>query len=185
MKNFIIIFIFIFFSNCSKPQTVVICGDHACINKAEAEQYFEDNLTIEVKILDQKQNKQVDLVELNLKSKKDEKKKVSIIKKKQTKENLKILSNKEIEEKKAQIQLREKKDKKELKAVKKVNKNRSNKIINTKSESNVKTKKVVNKPNKEMIDICTILEKCSIDEISKFLIEKGNKKKFPDLTKKE
>ena len=59
MKNFLIILIFIFFSNCSKPQTVVICGDHVCVNKAEAEQYFEDNLTIEVKIIDRNKKKKI------------------------------------------------------------------------------------------------------------------------------
>ena len=52
--------------NCSKPKTVLICGDHVCINKAEAEQFFEENLTIEVKILDKKMKKNLDLVELNL-----------------------------------------------------------------------------------------------------------------------
>ena len=45
----------------------MICGDHVCINKAEAEQYFEENLTIEVKISDKKKKKQTNLVELNMK----------------------------------------------------------------------------------------------------------------------
>ena len=34
-----------------KPKSVLICGDHKCINKAEAKQYFEENLTIEVQIV--------------------------------------------------------------------------------------------------------------------------------------
>ena len=42
---------------CNKAKTVLICGDHVCINKAEAEQYFEDNLTLEVKIIDKKAKK--------------------------------------------------------------------------------------------------------------------------------
>jgi len=67
MKNFIIIFIFIFLSNCSKPQTVVICGDHACINKAEAEQYFEENLSIEVKIIDKNKKKKKKKIKINKK----------------------------------------------------------------------------------------------------------------------
>ena len=37
---------------CSKPRAVLICGDHICVNKSEAEQYFEDNLSIEVQIVD-------------------------------------------------------------------------------------------------------------------------------------
>ena len=38
----------------------------SCINKKEAEQYFEDNLTLEVKIIDKKQSEKFNLVELNL-----------------------------------------------------------------------------------------------------------------------
>ena len=43
----------------------MICGDHVCLNKTEAEQYFEENLSIEVKIID-KNKKEFDLVEINL-----------------------------------------------------------------------------------------------------------------------
>ena len=52
----LIIFFFIIFTiqSCSKPRTVLICGDHICINKSEAEKYFEENLSIEVKIIDDK-----------------------------------------------------------------------------------------------------------------------------------
>ena len=41
---------------CNKPKTVLICGDHVCVNKAEAEKYFEDNLTLEVQIIDNKKS---------------------------------------------------------------------------------------------------------------------------------
>ena len=42
--------------------------------------------------------------------------------------------------------------------------------------------KNVNKKNINVVDVCTILKKCSIDEISKYLIEKGKDKNFPDIT---
>jgi len=63
-----ILFFFIIFATyaCNKPKTVLICGDHVCINKAEAEQYFEDNLTLEVKVINKKTKKKINLVELNL-----------------------------------------------------------------------------------------------------------------------
>ena len=57
MKNFLFIFCCLLFISCSKPKTVLICGDHVCINKAEANQYFEENLSIEVKIIDKKVKK--------------------------------------------------------------------------------------------------------------------------------
>ena len=34
-------------------------------------------------------------------------------------------------------------------------------------------------------DVCTILEKCSIDEISKYLVRQGKEQKFPDITLRE
>ena len=41
MKFITLISILFLLANCSKPKTVLICGDHECVNKAEAEQFFE------------------------------------------------------------------------------------------------------------------------------------------------
>ena len=54
MKNIILVFLLSLFLSCSKNKTVMICGDHVCVNKGEANQYFEENLSLEVKILDKK-----------------------------------------------------------------------------------------------------------------------------------
>ena len=64
MKLLLIVMLF-FLKNFGKYKTVLICGDHVCLNKTEAEQYFEENLSIEVKIID-KNKKEFDLVEINL-----------------------------------------------------------------------------------------------------------------------
>ena len=53
-----------------------------------------------------------------------------------------------------------------------------------KSDVNKKMIETVSKRNINVIDVCTILEKCNIDEISKYLIEQGRKKSFPDISKK-
>ena len=45
MKFVLLITLFFFIQNCSKPKHVYICGDHICVNKSEAEQYFEENLS--------------------------------------------------------------------------------------------------------------------------------------------
>ena len=173
MKLLLIILSIIFLTNCSKPKTVLICGDHICVNKSEAEQYFEENLTIEVKIIDKKERKELDLVELNLSENNKGKRKVELITKKDTKKNLKILTKEE----KIEIKKNIKKKKKDGQLTKKI----SNK--NKRNQKNLKNN--VNKSRKEVVDICTILEKCSIDEISKYLIEEGKKKGFPDITKKQ
>ena len=69
----------------------MICGDHVCVNKAEAEQYFEENLTIEVKILDKKMKKNLDLVELNLRDNHKGPKSISITSKADNNKRLKTL----------------------------------------------------------------------------------------------
>ena len=62
-----LILIFLFFIGCTKPNTVFICGDHECINKTEAKQYFEENLTLIVKVIDKKKNERYfDLIDENL-----------------------------------------------------------------------------------------------------------------------
>ena len=185
MKIVLLFFIFLFLVNCSKPKTVLICGDHVCVNKAEAEQYFKENLSIEVKVIDKKIKKEINLVELNLKNDEKGERKIFLSSKTNTDKKLKTLSNDEI--------IKSKKSIKEKKISKKVEKNKKNKKNEIKVKKIIKTKKIdpknnkisnknVNKKPKDVVDVCTILEKCSIDEISKYLLEQGKKKNFPDLT---
>ena len=184
MKKILLFLVMITISACNKPNSVLICGDHVCVNKAEAEQYFEENLSLEVKIIDKKKSNTIDLIELNLKSSSEGEKQISVLKKKNTNKELKILSNDEIEKKKNQLKKRKKIKKKEIKKIKeaKLIKNKKKK----KTHNNiVKTKKIVNNSEKKIADICTILKKCSIDEISKYLIKEGKEKKFPDITIRE
>ena len=96
MRFILLIFSICLLVGCSKPKTVLICGDHVCINKAEAEKYFEENLSIEVKIVQRKNKKNFDLVELNMQKDNSGAKKVNIYEKKDTEKNLKVLSEKEI-----------------------------------------------------------------------------------------
>ena len=178
--KYILIFSFILLQlGCSKQKTVLICGDHVCVNKAEAEQYFEENLTLEVKIINKKKPNTVDLVQLNLKSNEKGKREISI-NKTNKKKDLKVLSNQEIKEVKKKIKSKNsnRKIEKQAKLKKKEVKKKTDKKI-------LKNSKSVNKDNKKIVDICTILEKCSIDEISKYLIKQGKSKKFPDITTME
>ena len=182
MKKLLFFFLVLSMYGCNKPKTVLICGDHVCVNKAEAEQYFEENLTLEVKIIDKKRSKEDNLVELNLNSNSSGKKEVSILNKKQTSKKLKELSNSEIKRKKAEI--RKKKKIKDTKITKQA-KLKEMKKKKKPQDSVIKTNKVVNNTSKKITDICTILEKCSIDEISKYLVKQGKKRKFPDITTRE
>ena len=189
MKFIHLIFLFFFLSNCNKPRTVLICGDHVCINKSEAEQYFEENLSLEVKVIDKKSKKNVDLVELNLKQNLSGKKEITLLSKKNSNEELKILTKKEKSEIKKSISKKRKGKKitekkipqnNEIVSKSKIN-DKDIKILNKKKDNKI-SQKNVNKNVINVVDVCTILDKCSIDEISKFLLEQGKKKKFPDIT---
>ena len=178
-----IILILLLFS-CSKQKTLLICGDHVCVNKAEAKQFFEENLTLEVKIIDKKNKKKINLVELNLKESQRGIRQVELSKKNSTNKDIKVLSNKQ----KKMIKDNIKQKKKKKKIVNKQLNKKEKKIIReeTKAKSYVKIsedKKNVYKIRKDVVDICTIIEKCSIDEISKYL-QKQNKK-FPDITQRQ
>ena len=192
MKFLLLILTMLILTSCSKSKTVLICGDHQCVNKAEAEQYFEENLSIEVKFLDKNKQKEINLVELNLVQNENEKKQVRILPKKETNEKLKILSNDEIDRIKKDV----KNKKRSKKVVKKIDKQKKqSETIYNKEKNNNKSKiklskkddikNIVNKKRKEVVDVCTILEKCSIDEISKYLLKEGKKKDFPNISSKQ
>ena len=194
MKIIYLTFLLFLLTNCNKPKAVLICGDHICINKAEAEQFFEENLSLEVKIIDKKIKKEVDLIELNLKEKPSGERKITLLTKKDTLKELKTLSNDEKEKIKRNIINK----KKEIRAAKKKEnnvkkednkKNYKNENNTNKSNKNPLNSKIMrnnnNKKSTAIVDVCTILDKCNIDEISKFLLEQGRKKRYPDITIRE
>ena len=185
MKILFIIFLLILFTNCSKQKTVFICGDHVCVNKAEAEKYFQENLTLEVKILNKGIDNEADLVELNLNKDLSGKKNVSVLPKEKTFKKLKTLSNEEVNKIKKNLKKKKKTVKVEKNIISNKEKNQKNKKIRKKilkKDSSKVRNKNVEKVKYDIIDVCTVLKECSIDEISKYLLKKGKKKSFPDIT---
>ena len=188
MRFFILFFLLI--TACSKPQSKLICGDHECVNKLEAKQYFEENLTLEVRIIDKKNRiKSYDLVQYNLKkNRNNEDKNIRIFEKKTKK--IKVLSGNEKEKKIKEIVLKEKRVNKERelarleKKKKKITKpKRDNKpLINQKVRNNDLTKKKLVKES--LNDVCSVLKNCDIDEITDLLKTKGKSKNFPDISKR-
>ena len=99
-----------------------------------------------------------------------------------TKKDLKNLSSSDISEIKKNI----KQKKKRSKIAKKANKvDKQEERLKIKDKKIKLSQKNVNKNPKDIVDLCTILEKCSIDEISKYLQKKGKKKEFPDITTRQ
>ena len=99
-------------------------------------------------------------------------------------EKLKTLSNKEVSRIRDNIK-NKKKNKKIAKKIIKNDDNNKNKFKDSKT-SKIKKDKVINinenKKREEVFDVCTILKKCSIDEISKYLLDKKKNANFPDIT---
>ena len=174
MKIFVFILFIFILQSCSKPKTVLICGDHVCVNNKEAEQYFKENLSLEVKVIDNKKTKEDNLVELNLKTTEKGEKQVKIYSKKKTNKTIKTLSKLEIKNKKKLVKEKIKIDKKNIK--------KSNQTI---QKLDNKKKILSTKEISQKEDICKIVKECNITEISKFLIDEGRKKKFPDITLRE
>ena len=94
MKFFYLFLCIFLLYGCNKPGTVLICGDHICINNDEAEEYFKKNLSIEVKIIKDQNKQKTELVELNLRENESGTKKISISSKNNKNDkNLKTLTN--------------------------------------------------------------------------------------------
>ena len=86
--RFFFIFLLIIFSNCSVDnKKVYMCGERECVDKKEVDEYFAKNIAIEVLIKEEKKNKSVDLVKLNLNT--ENKKKYDKSNKKSSKKALK------------------------------------------------------------------------------------------------
>jgi len=148
------------------------------VNKNEAEQYFKENLSLEVKIIGNNKEESFDLVELNLKDNKKERE-ISVVKKEKTNNKIKALTEKEIKKIKKDI----KKKKKKERIVKKKQNTKEEKLQVTKNKKIPKKNRDIVNKNNNIVDVCTILDKCSIDEISKYLIRKGNDKAFPNISR--
>ena len=180
MKKIILILVFFLSVSCTKPKTVFICGDHICVNKTEAQQYFEENLTLEVKVLKKRESIEPNLIELNLREQNQVNKQIFVSKKERTNKKIKKLSDNE--KKKIISNVKKKQDNKKIAQKKTI---KQNKKIYRKNDKKRKILNKSNKEKKEALDICKILKECTIDEISKYLIKDGKKRGFPDITRRQ
>ena len=87
-------FLIFFLTHCSsisgdKTQKIYICGDHECADKKEINDYFKNNISIEVYTLSDSPKKNYDLVELNMTNESKNKIVSTEIKRKKFEESLK------------------------------------------------------------------------------------------------
>ena len=169
MRLVLILVIFTLYS-CSTSKSVLICGDHECINKEEAKLFFKEKLTLEVKIITKNNETNYNLVKMNLENDNEN---IKILKSK-NKKVVRKLSKDQIKLKKKEIIEKKKMNKK---AITKKNKKRIKPV-----ESDKKQKKLV---NKNPLNICSILEICNIDTISDYLIKQSLNKNYPNIASKD
>ena len=156
MKLFL--FFFLFLISCGsisseKSKRIYICVDNECKNNKEINEYFKNNISIEVYTItsSEKKEKDYDLIELNIPNEE----KINMVsidtKKKEITESLK---------------------KRETTSKTKVKEGEKNLLNNPRNV----------RPKITLVRICKNLQECDIDEVAKVIFNRGNKKKFPDLT---
>ena len=174
MKKIYLLLLLLLFSCAKYDSKIYICGDHPCKNKKEIEEYFANNISIEVYVVESK-NKQLesrDLTDINLSNKKNIKQNVD--------------PNKLSFLKKRNLELKNKSKEKPLKL--KLTKDK----INDPSIKNIKNenKLDLSKPNftfkksktKKIVHLCKNIKECDIDIIAKKINDLGKDKSFPDIT---
>ena len=206
--------IFLIVVSCTTVKKTYVCGDHICLDKKEFNEYFAENLTIEVKIL-KKKKKSINLVQLNslnataplkitdasrlnaikkkIKNKADLKTQRSILK--QKRKNQKIEEKNNIKNKKYLAKLKQKNDKENIAQKTIIDKKLNSSKVKTKnilkSGSGIDKTKVSDKiltfksvKTKPQENLCKEINDCDIDKIAELLLKKGSKKKYPDITSK-
>tara|TARA_B100000945_G_C20266320_1_gene541739 strand:+ start:295 stop:813 length:519 start_codon:yes stop_codon:yes gene_type:complete len=170
MKNLYILFFLVLFG-CSSNSKVYICGDHPCKDKNEIEDYFKNNISMEVYVIenDKLKKKNQDLVNLNM----------SNSNQKKNKENLAFL------EKRKQNDVNKKDNQKPLKLKLQVRTDIDNKPKKNKNQvlEDVSKKKFAYKKTKstKFVHMCKKVEECDIDIISERISDLNKKKSFPDI----
>jgi hypothetical protein len=198
--KFIYIFFFFLIFSCTTIKKEYVCGDHPCIDKKEFNEYFTNNLIIEIEPYKNNKNKSPNLVSINTdslqkKNTNTQTKRDKKIEAKKKKENLKAEKIRLLEERKIRKK-EEKKTKQKLKITKlKMKKEISNnkKQINIIEDDISITKKTsINKIKKKTSinllksekkkNICDEIKDCDIDKIAELLKKKGKDKPYPNIS---
>ena len=170
MKKFIFLFFFLLIE-CSTTNKVYICGDHECKNKKERNDYFNNNISMEVYVIEKSKEKRknLDLVQINFP---DDENSIDKVKAKEKKE-LYINKKKDFKEKKpSKIKLKVQtpiSDKPEITQKKQ-------KVIETEKSFTYNNKKTT-----KVVHMCKSTKECDINVISKIVSDRGKEKSFPKI----
>ena len=164
MKKILSILFTTLLIGCANSNQVYWCGDHPCVNKKEREDFFKENMTIEVKKLSTEEKKQYSEVEKVFEQAYSKKVKKRILKEKQIAKKNKYEEKEKIKEDKIlakeKMLEREKLLKKEKKLLKKNQKKKKNKVKKVESSENLLTEK-------NNSDFTSLVEKVMKNSLSK------------------
>jgi hypothetical protein len=207
--KFFYILIFLILLSCNTTKKEYVCGDHLCVDKKEFNEYFSENLIIEISVRDKKKKKKsIDLVKLNTDSNvkkkndnKNSKKKERILKKnekvKLKKQKVRLLEERKIREieeknkvKQRKITKIQEKNEQNLQNEKSVNRKMIiDKVVDTIGKQKKPPKKITEKTismdsvkTENVKSICDEIKDCDIDKIAELLIKKGKDKPFPNMS---
>lgn len=201
----------LFLISCVGVKKEYVCGDRPCLDKKDFNEYFLQNLTVEIMPQKDKKIKNNNLIILNTKSenikkpnqktsKSEEKLKKKVEKQKLKAEKIRLLEERKI--KKAELKLKKKKNKRITKSYKPVDASKKS-IIDKKNKKDHQTINVVNKTtvkksnikevkksdikinlvrSQNVKSICDSIKDCDIDKIAEILIKEGKEKPFPSIT---
>ncbi len=173
----IILFLFLFLLlNCASSNEVYMCGEYICKNKKEFNEFFKQNISVEVFNPKTKQKNEIDLVSENLNNKKSPQSKKSkifdIITAKKEERKIKKAAIKRRNLEKEKIKKIKKNKIKQVKVIKKQNNNE-------KKLNSIKKKNII---KKNTISRCPIIEDCDIDQVSDEILKTSREKDFPNIT---
>ena len=194
IKRIFILTIILILTGCSSNKKVYWCGDHACVNKKEKEDYFKKTMIVEIRSLDKNQIKGKSSIEkITERALMDQKKQIK--EEKSLKKQAKFERKRKIQEEKAlakQIKLEKKRKIKEEKALAKKAKFEKKKKIQEEKKvakklkskkkklikKNKKTEKIVkletsNQENKPLLS--------NFEQIINNITKKNLFRPFPDI----
>lgn len=186
----ILFFLFFLFAvvGCSSNEAIYWCGDHACINNKEKEDYFKKTMIVEIREIKGKESKRNSEIEqIILQSQKEEKKKIKIEKDLSKQARLEEKRKRKEDKIKAKMALKEEKQKiKQAKLDKKKRKSEEKKLLKQIKREEAKTIKINKNKQRKIIEKKSVAENQNVissnfSSLVKKIKDKNFFKPYPDI----
>ena len=183
----ILLFLFFLFSvtACTSNEAVYWCGDHACINNKEKEDYFKKTMIVEMRGINKKESKKnSELEKIILQSQKKDKKKMKT--EKYLSKQLRLEEKRKRKEEKSKAKVALKEEKQKIKQAKLDQKRRKSEEKKFQKEIKREEAKTVKKKNNKKKIINSIVKNKNVisshfSNLVKKIKDKNFFKTYPDI----